>query len=94
LHAGLFINTDGVATLLMTLGSLALRLTYLVHCGIKGGGVLIALMIQAVDRAMRLESGLLVKNAPPCGASDCKFKNQPVSSLASSLSPLIMKSIK
>jgi hypothetical protein len=26
--------------------------------------------------------------------SDCKFKNQPVSSLASSLSPLIMKSIK
>lgn len=68
LHACLFIHTDGVDTLRMALGSLAIRLTDLVHCGIKGGWGLIALMIQPVKRAMWLEIGLRLKNAPPCGA--------------------------
>ena len=49
LHAGLFIHTDGVDTLRMALGSLAICLTDLVHCSIKGGWVRIALMIQPVN---------------------------------------------
>ena len=68
LHACLFIKTDGVDTLRMALGSLAIRLTDLVHGGIKGGWVLIALLMQPVNRALRLEIDLLFKNAPPCGA--------------------------
>jgi hypothetical protein len=61
-----------VDALLMALRRVTIGLTHRVHRRIEGGGVLIALMIEPVDRAMRLEIGLLLKNALRCGAKSSR----------------------